>query len=334
MNVNTGPIYNNVLPGSTTLSARSPVESPLGLETLSAKTDILPPVDALSSTAKPFSRGLSYPLVLYNASGRLQEPGAAELAGLEEPSAEEQLGLQDPGTEQQPGPEAQARVGDSTSSASDQREAQARAEQRVEQIRLDREQAQIRKLAARDREVRAHEQAHSSVGGEFAGAIRYTTVRGPNGVSYAVGGEVPIRLGAVAGDPRQTLQNAQQIQRAALAPADPSPADRRIAARAVQIAIQARQELSRLVAEEAAVRDQERAGRTAEADNVDNGDGAAESDTSASNEADSQRVTAQTPESADTERGQPQAQNVERRFAVGSSQDTANQLGGVVNQRA
>ena len=54
------------------------------------------------------------------------------------------------------------------------------------------ELAIIRDLSARDREVRAHEQAHASVGGQYAGAASFTYQRGPNGVSYAVGGEVPI----------------------------------------------------------------------------------------------------------------------------------------------
>ena len=98
----------------------------------------------------------------------------------------------------------------------------------------------ITELKARDREVRAHEAAHAAVGGQYAGAPTYTFQRGPNGVSYAVGGEVSISTSAVSGNPEATLQKAQQIQRAALAPAEPSTQDRRVAAEATQMAQQAR----------------------------------------------------------------------------------------------
>lgn len=106
--------------------------------------------------------------------------------------------------------------------------------------------AEIGQLKTRDREVRAHEQAHASVGGQYAGAPSYDFQRGPDGVLYAVGGEVPIDISPVPGDPSATLAKAEQVQRAALAPKDPSGADRRIAARAAGLAAQARQELARL----------------------------------------------------------------------------------------
>jgi hypothetical protein len=98
----------------------------------------------------------------------------------------------------------------------------------------------ITELKARDREVRAHEAAHAAVGGQYAGAPTYSFQHGPNGVSYAVGGEVSISTSPVSGNPEATLQKAQQIQRAALAPAEPSTQDRRVAAQATQMAQQAR----------------------------------------------------------------------------------------------
>ena len=62
---------------------------------------------------------------------------------------------------------------------------------------------------------------------------------------YAVGGEVPVDVGPVAGNPQATIQKAAVLQRAALAPADPSGADRQIAAKAAAMATKARQELAR-----------------------------------------------------------------------------------------
>lgn len=114
-----------------------------------------------------------------------------------------------------------------------------RQQQRQEQQDLD----IIRELSQRDGEVRAHEQAHSAVGGQYAGSANYTYQRGPDGVSYAVGGEVPIDVSPVNGDPRATLEKMKTVQRAALAPAEPSSQDRRVAAMAAQQASQARAEI-------------------------------------------------------------------------------------------
>lgn len=127
---------------------------------------------------------------------------------------------------------------------------------------LSREEMElIQKLAARDREVRDHEQAHAAVGGELAGAPSYEYQKGPDGKNYAVGGEVPITIQAVEGDPKATLDNARKVQRAALAPAEPSDQDRRVAARAAQLEQQALREISLLAeaerkakAEEAEIR--------------------------------------------------------------------------------
>ncbi|MEH6448614.1 MAG: putative metalloprotease CJM1_0395 family protein [Oleispira sp.] len=123
------------------------------------------------------------------------------------------------------------------------------AKHEAEQVQHRQEQQQqqdldiIRQLSQRDNVVRAHEQAHSSVGGQHAGSAQYSYQRGPDGVSYAVGGEVPIDVGAIHGNPRATLEKMQLVQRAALAPADPSSQDRRVAALASQQANQARAEI-------------------------------------------------------------------------------------------
>ena len=113
------------------------------------------------------------------------------------------------------------------------------------------EQLEISELASIDRKVRAHELAHSTVGGVYAGAPNFTYKTGPNGVRYAVGGEVSIDISAVPGNPQATLKKAQQVARAALAPADPSSTDQRVAAAANALAAQARFEIARVNSEKA-----------------------------------------------------------------------------------
>lgn len=130
-----------------------------------------------------------------------------------------------------------------TQQAEEQEENQ-QAQQAEERQQQEQDQVIIDQLAARDREVRAHEQAHAAVGGQLAGSPSYEYERGPDGVSYAVAGEVPISSGAVPGDPEATLANARIVQQAALAPADPSPQDRRVAADAAQLQQQALQEIA------------------------------------------------------------------------------------------
>lgn len=100
-------------------------------------------------------------------------------------------------------------------------------------------------LQSRDDEVRQHEHAHASIGGQFAGSPSYDYKRGPDGAQYAVGGEVPIDVSPVANDPSATIEKMQQVRRAALAPAEPSAADRTIASQAAQQEAQARSELAR-----------------------------------------------------------------------------------------
>lgn len=105
-------------------------------------------------------------------------------------------------------------------------------------------QAQLDKLKARDTEVRQHEMAHlSAAGGLATSGPSYTYQRGPNGVNYAVGGEVNIDT-SPGGTPEETLSRAQAIQAAALAPANPSGADRAVAARASQMEQEARADLA------------------------------------------------------------------------------------------
>ena len=114
----------------------------------------------------------------------------------------------------------------------------------AEQAQQQRELLQVRQLAGREREVIAHEQAHSAVGGRYAGAPSYSYTRGPDGRSYISGGEVSIDVSPVPNDPEATLRKMEVVQRAALAPAEPSGQDLRVAAAARAIAAQARAELA------------------------------------------------------------------------------------------
>ncbi len=101
------------------------------------------------------------------------------------------------------------------------------------------QQAEVRQLQKRDREVRQHEMAHLAASGGLAtsGAI-YSFQRGPDGQSYAVGGEVNIDV-SKGRTPQETISRAQTIIAAALAPAEPSGADRAVAAQARQMQQQA-----------------------------------------------------------------------------------------------
>jgi hypothetical protein len=124
----------------------------------------------------------------------------------------------------------------------------AKQDKAEQEQQLQQDQQQIRQLAARDREVRAHEAAHAAVGGQYAGAASFQFVRGPDGVNYAAGGEVPISLPR-GGEPGARLVAAEQVRRAALAPANPSAQDRSIAALAAQTALGARAEISTIQAQ-------------------------------------------------------------------------------------
>jgi len=93
-------------------------------------------------------------------------------------------------------------------------------------------QQQIRQLSSRDQQVKNHERAHSIVGGQFAGSPNFVYQKGPNGVLYAVSGEVSISTSEVPGDLEASLAKLQTVIRAALAPANPSSQDVRVATNA------------------------------------------------------------------------------------------------------
>lgn len=113
----------------------------------------------------------------------------------------------------------------------------------INQTYTEAELAIINALDTRNKEVTAHEQAHAAVGGQHAGSPTYSYETGPDGNKYAVEGEVSISTSAIQGDPQATLDKARQVKAAALAPSEPSSQDIKVAAKADQLANQARNDL-------------------------------------------------------------------------------------------
>jgi hypothetical protein len=102
----------------------------------------------------------------------------------------------------------------------------------------------LEQLKQTDRAVRQHEMAHQVTGGRYTGSARYDYEIGPDGQRYAVAGRVSVDYGPITGDPKATVEKMQTVIAAALAPADPSPTDYQIAARARQNLLAAQLELS------------------------------------------------------------------------------------------
>lgn len=125
------------------------------------------------------------------------------------------------------------------------------------------EQKRVAELKARDQEVKVHEQAHSAIGGQYAGAPSYEYETGPDGQQYAVGGEVQIDVSEVPNDPRATIQKMQQVKAAALAPAEPSSADRAVAAQASRTLMEAQAELAAEIGQMARAGSEQLAGGSA-----------------------------------------------------------------------
>lgn len=92
------------------------------------------------------------------------------------------------------------------------------------------QQAQVKKLQESDKRVKAHEQAHLAAGGNLVrGGPSYQYTKGPDGIQYAVGGEVSIDTSIDPKKPQESINKMEQVRRAALAPADPSAQDLSVA---------------------------------------------------------------------------------------------------------
>lgn len=119
----------------------------------------------------------------------------------------------------------------------------------------DTELRMVKQLKQVDAEVRRHEMAHIAAGGRYiTSGANFAYKRGPDGINYAVAGEVGIDTSPVPGDPEATMQKMRQIKASALAPANPSPQDIKVAAKATSLATKAMSDLMMLQAQEKAGR--------------------------------------------------------------------------------
>lgn len=125
----------------------------------------------------------------------------------------------------------------------EQHDKEAEKQQQAEEQQTIADEKLIIELKQRDQEVKTHERAHASIGGSATGAPSYTYEVGPDGKKYAVSGEVSVDLSSVPGDPKATIAKMQKIHAAALAPANPSVQDTRVAASAAQKILDAQSEL-------------------------------------------------------------------------------------------
>lgn len=101
---------------------------------------------------------------------------------------------------------------------------------------------EVLRLKEQEQKVIAHERAHQSAGGQYAGSASYQYTTGPDGKRYITGGEVQIDI-SPENTPSGTIRKMDQVKRAALAPADPSPQDRSVAASADAVRQKAQQDL-------------------------------------------------------------------------------------------
>lgn len=106
------------------------------------------------------------------------------------------------------------------------------------------DQQEISDLEARDQEVRTHEQAHAAAGGQYAGSPQYEYTTGPDNKRYVTDGEVSIDI-SESNSPEETLRKMEQVRTAALAPAEPSSQDLKVAAEAAQKSNEARIEIAK-----------------------------------------------------------------------------------------
>lgn len=121
------------------------------------------------------------------------------------------------------------------------------------QLLTNEEKRLVEQLKQTDSKVRRHEMAHIAAGGRYiTSGAQFTYKRGPDGRNYAVKGEVGIDTSPIPGDPAATIQKMKQVKSSALAPANPSAQDRKVAAKASSLASKALSELMMQAAKEQA----------------------------------------------------------------------------------
>ncbi|MBM9614377.1 hypothetical protein JWJ90_08745 [Desulfobulbus rhabdoformis] len=191
---------------------------------------------------------------LYTRSGgmsQLRSEPVQRVVSTSKPTTSDEQSSEDPVTLSQEGIEKskQQQQGSMPSSAqeseTEETEGTAPTEQSADAIQelTAEEEQMVQELKQRDQEVKTHEMAHLAAAGQYAaGGASYTYQQGPDGRRYAVGGEVPIDVSEEK-TPEETIQKMQAVKRAAMAPAEPSSADRSIAANATATESRARTEM-------------------------------------------------------------------------------------------
>ena len=105
-----------------------------------------------------------------------------------------------------------------------------------QQSKEDKNEAKEALIDKNYNEIYAHELAHKNAGGHLAGAI----VIERNSEGIPVGGHVDIKMPTLdPNNPKKTINDADTVIRSAMAPADPSGQDYRVAARARNIKAEA-----------------------------------------------------------------------------------------------
>jgi hypothetical protein len=133
----------------------------------------------------------------------------------------------------------------------------------------DEKRQELQELRRVDSEVHRHEQAHVAAGGQHVrGGPKYEYSYGPDGKRYAVGGSVDIDSSKES-EPEDTEKKMRQVKAAAMAPANPSPADYRVAQQAARKESEARMEK----AEEEREENQGNGGEATEGNTVDKKNG-------------------------------------------------------------
>ncbi len=215
------------------------------VESDNQSTTSFTPVTEANESPKSRQEGADQGIKERQARSRQQQENQQDQRQLERRADDERQQARIEDAQQRADEQQQSQRGsDANDRTQEEEKAESRRQQDAqEQRQLEVEQRQVQQLADRDREVKAHEQAHQAVGGQYAGSMSLTYERGPDGKNYAIGGEVPIDTGKIANDPQATLDKAETIRRAALAPAEPSSQDRRVAAQAIQIGLEARADI-------------------------------------------------------------------------------------------
>ncbi len=200
---------------------------------------------APSGVERPGEQGnLPEDIVELSGAGRSAEAGEENAAGRAAPNDRVEDGSNTADNEQNAENVEEAGAGETPAEEAAAQETAAE-ESAAEDSRLsEAEQQQVQELKEADRNVHQHEAAHlaASQGIAVSGAS-FDYKRGPDGVNYAVGGEVQIDT-SEENTPEKTADKARRIAAAAMAPADPSPQDRSVAARARSMEAAARAEMA------------------------------------------------------------------------------------------